>query len=49
MCEKFENEKKNGQNILIFWNRDLNPGFTVIFTPTIGFFMEGDGDEIRSR
>ena len=39
-------------NILYFltlWNGDSNPRFSVIFPPTIWIFMEGEGDEIKSR
>ena len=30
LCEKFENEKKKGQNFLNFWSGDLKPRFSVI-------------------
>ena len=40
---KRKNEKKN--DLL----GDSNPRFSVIFPPTIRIFMEGVGDEIKSR
>ena len=49
-CEEFENEtKKKDKNFVTFLSRDSNPRFSVIFLPTIWIFMEGEGDEIKSR
>ena len=42
MCEELENEKKKEQKIYSFWNRDLNPRFSVIF-------MESEEPEIKSK
>ena len=30
-------------------NRTMNPRFSVIFPPTIWIFMEGEGDQIKSK
>ena len=46
------------KDMQIFMNRkrpktldllDLNPRFSVIFPPMILIFMEGEGDEIKSK
>ena len=49
LCEQFENEKKKEQKFLTFQSGDSNPRFSVIFPPMIRIFMEGEGDEIKSR
>ena len=48
MCEEFENEKKKEQKNLTFRSRNLNPRFSVIFSPMIGIFMESEEPEIKS-
>ena len=46
---EFENEQKNDKKILTFRSRDSNPRFSVIFLPKIWIFLEGEGDEIKSK
>ena len=46
---EFENEQKKDKNNLTFRSGDSNPRFSVIFLPMIRLFMEGEGDEIKSK
>ena len=41
--------KEKGQIFLTFRSRDSNPRFSVIFPPMIWIFMEGAGDDIKSK
>ena len=41
--------RKRTIRFLTFQSRDLNLRFSVIFPPTIWIFMEGEGDEIKSK
>ena len=34
---------------MTFQSGDSNPRFSVIFQPMISIFMEGEGDEIKSK
>ena len=43
-----ENLKMNSKKIT-YWSRDSNPSFSVIFSPMIWIFIEGEGDEIKSK
>ena len=49
MCKEFENKKKKKEKKLTFQSGDLNPRFSVIFPPMIWIFMEGEGEEIKSK
>jgi hypothetical protein len=42
-------KRKKDKNILTFRSGDSNHRFSVIFLPMIWIFMEGEGDEIKSR
>ena len=42
-------KEKKDKKILTFGSGDLNSRFSVNFLPTIWIFMEGEGDEIKSR
>ena len=41
--------KKNDKKCLTFRSGDSNSRFSLIFPPTIWIFIEGEGDEIKSR
>ena len=47
--ENLKMKRKKDKKILTFRSRDLNPRFSVIFPPMIWIFMEGEGDEIKSK
>ena len=42
-------KRKKDKHFLTFESGDWDPRFSVIFPPTIWIFMEGEGDEIKSR
>ena len=42
-------KRKKDKKFLTIRSRDSNPRFSIIFPPTIWVFMEGEGDEIKSR
>ena len=42
-------KEKDGQKILTFPSRDLNPRFSVIFPPIIWIFLESEEGEIKSK
>ena len=44
-----EHLKMNRKRKKIFWYRDLNPRFPIIFPPMTWIFIEGEGDEIKSK
>ena len=49
-CVKnFKMKRKKDTFFLTFWSRDLNPRLSVIFPNMIWIFIEGEGDEIKSR
>ena len=42
-------KRKKDKIFFTFRSRDLKPRSSVVFPPTIRIFMEGEGDEIKSR
>ena len=48
-CGEFENKQKKDKKNLTFRSGDSNPRFLVIYPPIIWIFMEGEGDEIKSK
>ena len=41
--------RKRTKKFLTYWSGDSNPRFSVIFSPMIWIFMEGEGVEIKSK
>ena len=47
--ENLKMKRKKDKKFLTFRSGDLKPRFSVIFPPTIWIFMQGEGDEIKSK
>jgi hypothetical protein len=47
--ESLKMSRKRTKKNLTLRSGDSNPRFLVIFSPMIGIFMEGEGDEIKSK
>ena len=48
-CVKFWKLYEKGQKKFELHEHGFEPRFSVIFPPMIWIFMEGEGDEIKSR
>ena len=46
---EFKNEQKKDNFFLTFRSKDSNPRFLVIIPTVIWIFMEGEGNEIKSK
>ena len=47
--ENLKMNRKRTKFFLTYWSRDSNSRFSVIFPPMISIFMQGEGDEIKSK
>ena len=47
--ENLKMNRKRTKFFLTYWSGDSNPSFSVIFLPMIWIFIEGEGDEIKSK